>query len=391
MFLVLSLFVSDSDFCVNPSKTVGSYNSSCYYYENNEQQRFTVDSVKKFLGPVSTATASKSSTRVPEGVNEKIFNYKYMDKLFLTGFTNEKVASDGLLNASNDNTGFLYQVYDVTNDCSSWVQATTSAMSVTMSRWSTTLNLSAQFVADCDLLGDHCVHRDSFSAYSLFLKYSPVTYSNWDTTRSSLNSPPVAQFSSENCGTCYPTSGSCLHNVALSGSCDGSSSSDCPIYYLNNWKWIKQHLFEVGAVTSTIMVPASFFTYTSGIYTPDAGEEIVGSLDVTIIGWGQTQYNLSTKTSSDAGDRFWIVIPHLGCDFGVSLQDIRSKVCKSDCHMISAINDGSVAGKGWDHVSSCGSSKGYMMIQRRYDAMKIESNAVGAVPVSFRAVTIDAS
>lgn len=387
MFLVLSLFVSDSDFCKS-NATVGSYNVTCY--KNSEVQRFTAQSVKKFLGPVSTTTASKSSTRVPEGVNEKIFNYKYMDKLFLTGFTNEKVATEGLLTPSKNNDGFKYQVYDVTDDCSSWVQATTSAMSVTMSRWSTQLNLSALFVADCDLLGDHCVHRDSFSAYSLFMKYSPVSYSNWDTTRSSLNEAPVAQFSSENCGTCYPTSSSCTHHVALSGSCDGSSSSDCPIYYLNNWKWIKQHLFEVGAVTSTIMVPASFFTYAGGIYTPDASEEIVGSLDVTIIGWGQTQYNLSTKTSSDAGDRFWIVIPHLGCDFGVSLQDIRSKVCNSDCHMISSI-DGTGAGNGWDNVSSCGGNKGYMMIQRRYDAMKIESNAVGAVPVSFKAVTIDAS
>lgn len=139
----------------------------------------------------------------------------------------------------------------------------------------------------------------------------------------------------------------------------------------------------MSAVTSTILVSPSFFTYRSGIYVPDAGEEIIGSLEVTIIGWGRKAYNISTNPSSKVDDRFWIVIQHLGRDFGASLGEIQMSVCtETSCYRSNRISD-------WNSLSSCSSKKGFMMIHRRFDALGIESNAVGAVPVSFVGIKKD--
>lgn len=141
---------------------------------------------------------------------------------------------------------------------------------------------------------------------------------------------PRSDFSRENCNNnrCYPGLSGCKHHWALTGSCDpGAPETGCPLYFLYNWRYIKSHLWEVGAVTSSITVYSSLFTYGGGIYSGywknddsikiegneainEGWGEILGMLDVTIIGWGQDQLNLSSTSGySTKLKRWWWVIP----------------------------------------------------------------------------------
>jgi hypothetical protein len=46
----------------------------------------------------------------------------------------------------------------------------------------------------------------------------------------------------------------------MTGSCEpGQSDASCPIYFLCNWRYIKSHLWEVGPVTSSVLVRSGFF------------------------------------------------------------------------------------------------------------------------------------
>jgi hypothetical protein len=181
----------------------------------------------------------------------------------------------------------------------------------------------------------------------------------------------------------------------LTGSCEpGETDAGCPIYFLHNWRYIKSHLWEVGPVTSSVLVRPKFFTYASGIYsalatteaagtkenfpqppgadvagTPPSGtmDEILGMLDVTIIGWGQTDVNLSEKSGHTAMyNRWWYVIPHLGQEFGETCLTVFGSL--SNRVGCGAANDLS----------------GIMRFNRRFDDSGIESQAVGAVPFNFQ-------
>jgi hypothetical protein len=53
----------------------------------------------------------------------------------------------------------------------------------------------------------------------------------------------------------------------LTGTCEaGDTDIQCPIYFLCNWRWTKSHLWEVGPVTSAIVVRPAFFAYYYGVY-----------------------------------------------------------------------------------------------------------------------------
>jgi hypothetical protein len=169
----------------------------------------------------------------------------------------------------------------------------------------------------------------------------------------------------------------------------------CPIYFLYNWRWIKSHLWEVGAVTSSILVHSSLFGYSSGIYSSleDDKTEItppIGMLDITIVGWGQTALNLS---SSDGGNatklRWWYVIPHLGLEyntgndqyFNLGDTSISSSDKVSDGSFVYNIKEAKTTGPGASSDNLL--YKSLMLFNRRFDDCNIESHAVGAVPYNF--------
>ncbi|EAX95903.1 hypothetical protein TVAG_304330 [Trichomonas vaginalis G3] len=226
---------------------------------------------------------------------------------------------------------------------------------------------------------------------------------------------PRSDFTRANCADdrCYPGLTGCKHHWALTGSCNpGAPETGCPIYFLYNWRWIKSHLWEVGAVTSSITVYQSLFRYGGGVYsgywkldgkTQNSGwENILGMLDVTIIGWGQTKLNLSLNSDENTQtlNRWWWVIPHFGVNFGVAYDACNEQTTtttgtknnKGDCRKTYEnildnkngqikIEPLKVVGSGNGEQSS--TIKGFMKFNRRFDDCNIESHAVGAVPYNF--------
>jgi hypothetical protein len=181
----------------------------------------------------------------------------------------------------------------------------------------------------------------------------------------------------------------------LTGLCsEGSNANYCPVYYLYNWRWMKSHLYEVGPITSSVLVRPGFFAYESGVYSAFGAANtdregslsnvvdgtlgaILGLLDVTIIGWGQQQTNLSTKVSPKAlYNRWWYVIPHMGTDFGENCTDIFG------ARFETADETASIECPGGENGQS-----GLMRWARRVDDSNIESRAVGAVPYNFSPLT----
>ncbi|EAY04912.1 hypothetical protein TVAG_016840 [Trichomonas vaginalis G3] len=277
-------------------------------------------------------------------------------------------------------------------------------MSISVSRWAGQfVNFSLQYVLDCDILGDSCVERTPLNAYQLFWTYHPPDYKSWDkpgdsdSERTNFMQAPRADFKRENCenNRCYPGLTNCKHHWALTGSCNpGDPETGCPIYFLYNWRWIKSHLWEVGAVTSSITVYPSLFSYEGGIYssywdedgkTRNDWDKIIGMLDVTIIGWGQNDLNLNKNHADNVIplQRWWWVIPHFGADWGtiyggsndVELESLiitGTGIFKTEGDkLITELNQSEV-GKG-----------GFMRFNRRFDDCNIESQAVGAVPYNF--------
>jgi len=313
-----------------------------------------------------------------------------------------------------------FPVFDSTKLCSSWAPAVTSAMSTTLTRWSNTqVNLSIQFLLDCDILGDSCLERPPLTAYEQFWRrYIPYADS-WENPSDPLRTPhhQLTQEICNNYRSCYPGMHSCKRQIALTGVCEPGVQQygTCPIYFLYNWRWIKSHLAEVGAVTSSILVRPSFFSYVSGTYSTLSflNQDILGMLDVTIIGWGQKSINLTrttTGTSPNDNERWWYVIPHLGTNFGLTCKELFDKMDGNtnpfditDTFKVSAsvsmkwdkrIKTGTdpseiqfVFGEGiicdTSNVENNYAQTGVMKFIRRYDDSNIESQAVGAVPYNF--------
>jgi hypothetical protein len=118
-------------------------------------------------------------------------------------------------------------------------------------------------------------------------------------------------------------------------------------------------------------------------------DDVLGTLDVTIIGWGQNHLNLSSKVGhTSMYNRWWYVIPHLGTDFGETCAAIFGEPLEE------TLPDGWVKAQTLDGGFSIldsvacpggeGGKSGIMRFNRRFDDSGIESQAVGAVPFNFR-------
>ena len=357
-FTIFAKTLSDSDPLVTQElvdKINANPNSSFKAKLYPQFAKMTRGDAKRFLSPVKPSPVKKGSA-YPIGANEA----DYQDNYLAINFTNNQ-----------ENQDIQVPVYDVKNLCSSWAPAVTSAVSLSVSRWANRfINFSLQYVLDCDLLGDACVERPSLSAYSLFWHYKIPENTRWDqpgSDTSGRESPlqaPVSSLTSEICAKddgCYPGTSGCSRSYALTGSCNpGDSEATCPIYFLYNWRWIKSHLFEVGPVTSSILVYSSLFTYSEGVYSCEGDTaEPLGMLDVTIIGWGQVDGLSDATDQTETKQRWWWVIPHLGTEFGISVNSTEVGV----------------------RVNNNGN--GFMKFNRRFDDCLIESQAVGAVPYNF--------
>jgi hypothetical protein len=101
-------------------------------------------------------------------------------------------------------------------------------------------------------------------------------------------------------------------------------------------------------------------------------DDVLGMLDVTIIGWGQVNLNLSLHEAiySSMYNRWWYVIPHLP-DFGETCGAVFDPLTNIACP------------SGQDSFITKAKS-GIMRFNRRFDDSSIESQAVGAVPFNFR-------
>jgi hypothetical protein len=364
---------------------------------NPKFAKMTIGDAKRFLSPIRPVPQNHGSA-IPVGANENFFHN--LDKNYITGYTNAKAAKGNntlkILYGGPHQTDlepqdrFKFPVYDVTQLCSSWAAAVTSAMSISVSRWAGKfVNFSLQYVLDCDMLGDACIERTPLNAYQIFWERYPPASDSWDmpgnggSERSLPTDPPRSDFTKNNCldFNCYPGLPGCVRNWALTGSCNpGDPETNCPIYFLYNWRWIKSHLWEVGAVTSSIVVHPTLFTYSTGVYTSNTtNNDPIGMLDVTIIGWGQALLNLSSydESYSMTNLRWWWVIPHFGDYLTTSLFTPGNEGGN--------VEDGSylydATSLRTDKNKELG--KAVMKFNRRFDDCNIESHAVGAVPFNF--------
>lgn len=352
--------------------------------------RMSIGDAKKFLSPVRKSPAEGHGSPRPIGANETYFHD--IDVRVFTGWYDV----NGLPNYNSGNK-YTYVVYNNNRFCSSWAPAVTSAMSLALSiHHQRFVNLSIQFILDCDIMGDPCVERPPLNAYEQFWRRYIPQVGRWDNPVDVLR-PPYYTLTQDQCADkskCYPGWSNCPRNLVMTGSCvPGGTDASCPIYFLYNWRWIKSHLWEVGPVTSSILVRQDFFTYASGVYsslgsgrkqTSEQNEvytvgptgqmtEVLGMLDVTIIGWGQVKLNLNEVDAENSGmyNRWWYVIPHLGWTFGESCETVFGPRPAVDLPDIQGA------------VNCEGPSSGIMRINRRFDDSSIESQAVGAVPFNF--------
>lgn len=362
----------------------------------------TVADAKRMLRPVPENVMKSHGSPRPVGSDEN--HYASLDKRVFTGFyktdgtagphTSSNVADQTDWTTSNK---YKYVVYDNRDFCASWAPAVTSAMSLALSiHHKRFVNLSVQFILDCDLLNDPCMERPPLNAYEQFWRRYIPQFDRWDQPSNILRTPyngTEGSLTKEICDQrdgCYPGWTNCPRNLVLTGTCEpGETNIHCPIYPLYNWRWIKSHLWEVGPVTSSVLVRQTLFTYDSGVYsavginseasnaeyTSNDMTDVIGMLDVTIIGWGQEQVNLSSTENYKAMfSRWWYVIPHLGA-FGESCESIFGDIEAGDSVSQSSILD----------YVQCDTSKrsGIMRWNRRFDDSGIESQAVGAVPYNF--------
>ena len=420
-FLSFSKSLSDSDPLISQElvdKINNNPKSTFRAALNPKFAKMTIGDAKRFLSPIRAVPSNRASA-VPIGANENFMHC--VDKQYVTGLTNLEMPSketqghDNIIrnkhagpgqveiHTSSDGSENYYEniqfpVYDVTQLCSSWAPAVTSAMSISVSRWAGKfINFSLQYVLDCDILGDACIERTPLNAYQIFWQFHPPTAESWDipgpnSERLKPTDPPRSDFTRDNCqdNSCYPGK-TCAHNWALTGSCNpGDSEISCPIYFLYNWRWIKSHLWEVGAVTSSIVVHRDLFMYSDGVYSSvnengESSGDKLGMLDVTIIGWGQKEINLSTSADdyTKSKMRWWYVIPHFG-EFttGSTAFESSDETYNKDTPY-SQLWGGDYLFDSKNIKSNVNLAKAVIKFNRRFDDCNIESHAVGAVPFNF--------
>lgn len=320
---------------------------------NRRFMNMTIGDSRRFLSPVMKIPLQHGSSR-PIGANiSEYSNFSHV----ITGYTNEQLK----LNE------YKFTVYNNQNFCSSWATAVTSAMSLSLSIHSKKLiNLSIQYIIDCDIFGDSCMQRPALNSYEPFYRRFIPQTDQWDQNENVLRSPPknlTDDICKDNNG-CFPNLKNCQRNQVLSGECNATDFYlNCPVYLLNNWKWMQSHLWEVGPITSSIFVKQSLFTYDGGIYSSESkfDDKIIGMMDVTIIGWGKAY-----QIKSEREEKWWYVIPHLGTDFGETAGSL--------------FNDDERKALGLENPNQ---KTGIMRFNMSYDDSGIESQSIGAVPYNF--------
>lgn len=196
-------------------------------------------------------------------------------------------------------------IYDNKYLCTTWAAAVVSALSLSYSIHAKKyFNFSLQFMLDCDIYGDPCYHRSGYRAYLPFsLRMIPQS-DRWDQPTDPLRQPPEGIGDICVSIDCFPGFKNCPRTSVMGGFCDSTKGSFeyCKVHKLNYWKWMKSFLWEVGPITSTIVVDQNFFTYSGGVLTKNIehGNHDLGMLEVTIIGWGQKE-NPLTRPKIDGG------------------------------------------------------------------------------------------
>lgn len=375
--------------------------------------------MRKRLAPVRKIKSNHGSAR-PLGFNEDYFNPSIVDQLYSSSdrekyprikyFLNNPYLQDKSYFSGLDrvmdwpsNGGsttdiknkYQFPVYDNSRFCSSWIPSVTTAMSMALSFHSKKfINLSVQFLLDCDIMGDPCIDRPPLNAYQPFWEYYIPQSDRWDQPKDLLRSPHPNLTSSvcadKSSYACYPGWSMCPKNRVLSGECaPGVDATNCPVYYLYNLDWIKSHLAEVGPVTSSFLVHPDFFSYSEGVYStlgnnPNKSQsyfdeknidKALGMLDVTIIGWGQTS-NEQPASNENKLSRWWYVIPHLGTDFGANCTEIFGD--KDIASKYFDFNKMEICNKDWFNEKT-----GIVKFSMGYDDSGIESLSAGAVPFNF--------
>ena len=297
----------------------------------------------------------------PVGANKK--EYEGYDKV-LTGYTNSKHKMEP----------YYIPIFNCrTHICTSWATATTAAMSMSLSiHAKRQINLSLQYIIDCDFYGDPCSHRPAFNAYEPFYRRLIPQADKWDESPDHLRTP-TEQLTKDICDDpngCYPGWSNCPRTRVLTGSCGETTPVElCPVHYLGHWKPMKNFLWEVGPITSTILSNRAFLEHSDGVFysffTQNEQDRLLEPLiDVTIIGWGQNQV-----LNGSIGEKWWYVVPHLGKEYG----EYSDSLFPDENDRLAFLG-----------YKDAGVRTGIYRIARKYDVMSIESNSYGAVPYNFK-------
>lgn len=327
---------------------------------NTRFVNFTVLDVRKFLSPIKPLpNLHKSASQI--GTSER-----YTD-IFSSVVTGMNGLSGGNFNGGK----FSIPVFDVTSLCSTWATAVTSAVSISVSRWNKVyVDFSLQYIFDCADI-EPCSERGFYAAYSSFFGNVPLK-SQWGGSRVNYNNPPPSgTFANCRSGT-FPGFSHSDRSPAL--------ASD-KVIYLANWRMMKVFLWEVGAITSSIIVHPSFFAYSGGVYHYNSSiqnDEPLGTIDVTIIGYGKEV----------DGTKFWWVVPHFGTEFGIEFSELENNL-RADSNACTKAKEGSefectpefkstIVPNGLDVTD-----RGLVKYIRRVNDCLIESMSAGAYPINF--------
>lgn len=333
-------------------------NSTMKAWLNPRFSNMTIGEMKRLLSPVRKIPHHHGSPK-PIGSNEAEYNHL---KTCITGYLNPHCKLDD----------YKLKIYNNKYLCTSWATAITSAMSLSLSiHANENINLSLQYSLDCDVFGDPCKYRPPLSAYQPFVFRTVPYEDSWDQPNDIFRQPPKS-LNKDYCdqpNSCFPNWDSCVRTPVMTGECSQTNHNiECPVYPLNHWKRMKSFLWEVGPITSTITVTPAFFAHSEGVLydTSDEYNEELGSLDVTIIGWGEEKELTGLPT-----DKWWYVIPHLGTDFGEKAKNLFPN--ENETFRLDVLG-----------YSDLERKTGIVRIARRMNMFGIEENAFGGVPYNFR-------
>lgn len=176
-------------------------------------------------------------------------------------YSNLHTIISGYSNPRRNFSPFQFNIYNNKYLCTNGVTAATCAMSICSSiSHQRFMNLSLQFGIDCDNFSDPCFEKGHIRIYDPFFYRIPLADS-WDQPEDMLRSPPNLTDEDHCLFGCFPNHTFCTRIRVLYGTCyfgQGYIRESCPILRLNHWKWMKSFLWEVGPLTSRLIVDKKF-------------------------------------------------------------------------------------------------------------------------------------